>query len=87
MVAKQKLLSICSKHFVDLKPTEENPNPTLHLGYEKVPFFKKRKLPADRSSINSKRAKKSWDHFSETINEPIDQPAASTMNESMNIAR
>eukprot|EP00112_Aurelia_sp_Birch-Aquarium-sp1_P013366 Seg2834.5 transcript_id=Seg2834.5/GoldUCD/mRNA.D3Y31 product="hypothetical protein" pseudo=true protein_id=Seg2834.5/GoldUCD/D3Y31 len=26
---------VCSKHFVDGKPTPENPMPTLNLGYEK----------------------------------------------------
>ena len=26
---------VCSKHFVDGHPTLENPNPTLHLGYER----------------------------------------------------
>lgn len=79
---------VCSNHFVDLKPTEENPYPALHLGYQKVPLVKKRKRPADRSSMNSTKAKKSASaHFSEstTTNESmlIKQPATSSMNESM----
>jgi len=29
-----KCSRICSKHFVDGRPSEENPNPTLNAGYE-----------------------------------------------------
>ena len=35
---------VCSKHFVDGKPTSENPMPTLNLGYEKPTKVPRRKL-------------------------------------------
>jgi hypothetical protein len=42
---------VCSKHFVDGKPTAENPNPTLALGYDSTSSSSKpkRKPPAARS--------------------------------------
>ena len=35
---------VCSKHFVDEIPTNENPFPTLNVGYEKPPVFNRREL-------------------------------------------
>ena len=35
---------VCSKHFVDGKPTSENPMPSLNLGYEKPTKVPRRKL-------------------------------------------
>ena len=35
---------VCSKHFVDRKPTSKNPMPTLNLGYEKPMKVPQRKL-------------------------------------------
>ena len=41
---------VCSLHFLDGCPTPENPDPTLHLGYQlSAPTTKKRK-PRDRTS-------------------------------------
>ncbi|CAL9686090.1 unnamed protein product [Knipowitschia caucasica] len=39
-----KRVYVCSYHFVDKKPTEENPFPELFLGYERPPQRKRRKL-------------------------------------------
>ncbi|XP_072027733.1 uncharacterized protein [Amphiura filiformis] len=33
----QRYHRVCSKHFVDGLPTDENPHPTLHLGYKRRP--------------------------------------------------
>ena len=41
-----KHLFVCSFHFVDKKPTVDNPYPTLFLGYEKQP--EKRRRPRIR---------------------------------------
>jgi hypothetical protein len=89
-----KNLRVCSKHFVDFKPTEGNPNPTLHLGYQNVPSIKTRKRPANRTCTSSTKAKKSLGaHLSEddtTNKSNFDQPATiltgtSSVNESMEI--
>ena len=40
----KKSLSVCSEHFASGKPTEDNPDPELNLGY-KTPLKPKRKLP------------------------------------------
>lgn len=32
-------VNVCSDHFVDGKPTKENPNPTENLGYEVINWF------------------------------------------------
>ncbi|XP_055032015.1 uncharacterized protein [Misgurnus anguillicaudatus] len=45
-----KTLYVCSFHFVDKKPTEENPHPTLWLGYERPPEKKRRVLKRIYSS-------------------------------------
>ncbi|XDV26614.1 hypothetical protein PO909_030270 [Leuciscus waleckii] len=45
-----KTLYVCSFHFVDKKPTEENPHPTLWLGYEKPPEKRRRVLKRIDSS-------------------------------------
>ncbi|RXN14135.1 transcriptional repressor p66-alpha isoform X1 [Labeo rohita] len=39
-----KNLYVCSFHFVDKRPTAENPYPTLWLGYYRPPEKKRRKL-------------------------------------------
>jgi hypothetical protein len=52
---------VCSKHFVDGKPTDENPDPTENLGYDfkaKQTTGGKRKAPLDRSAIPVKKAKR-----------------------------
>ncbi|XP_053183953.1 uncharacterized protein LOC128367339 [Scomber japonicus] len=45
-----KTLYVCSIHFVDKKPTEENPHPTLWLGYVKPPEKRRRILKRIDSS-------------------------------------
>ena len=35
---------VCSKHFVDGIPTNENPFPTMNMGYEKTPICSRHKL-------------------------------------------
>ncbi|KAJ8375535.1 hypothetical protein SKAU_G00061150, partial [Synaphobranchus kaupii] len=45
-----KTLYVCSFHFVDKKPTEENPHPTLLLGYERPPEKRRRVLTRIDSS-------------------------------------
>ena len=35
---------VCSEHFVDKRPTLENPNPVLNLGYEKPAKKPRREL-------------------------------------------
>uniref|UniRef100_A0A671KKW8 THAP-type domain-containing protein n=1 Tax=Sinocyclocheilus anshuiensis TaxID=1608454 RepID=A0A671KKW8_9TELE len=42
-----KTLYVCSFHFVEKKPTEDNPYPTLFLGYEKPPEKRRRLLRRD----------------------------------------
>ena len=44
MWSPKKQSRICSRHFVDNKPTEENPHPSLHLGYNSY-----------NSTVNSRR--------------------------------
>lgn len=47
---------VCSDHFVKAKPSEENPDPVLNMGYQ--PKLKsKRKAPTDRSGLPVKRSK------------------------------
>lgn len=53
----KKSLSVCSEHFASGKPTEDNPDPELNLGY-KTPLKPKRKLPAMRSDAPTKRPKR-----------------------------
>ena len=58
---------VCSAHFRDGKPTEENPDPTENLGYESTPKTgSKRKPPAERFElIAKKKARKSSEAFAE----------------------
>uniref|UniRef100_A0A8C6UA01 Uncharacterized protein n=1 Tax=Neogobius melanostomus TaxID=47308 RepID=A0A8C6UA01_9GOBI len=44
-------LKVCSFHFVDKKPTEEHPHPTLWLGYDKPPEKRRRVLRRFDSSV------------------------------------
>lgn len=46
-------LYVCSFHFVDKKPTAENPYPTLWLGYYRPPEKKRRKLQRKYTSTVS----------------------------------
>lgn len=47
-------LYVCSFHFVDKKPTAENPYPTLWLGYYRPPEKKRRKLQRkDTSTVST----------------------------------
>ena len=46
-----KTLYVCSFHFVDKKPTEEHPHPTLWLGYERPPEKRRRVLKRIDSSV------------------------------------
>lgn len=46
---------VCSEHFVSGKPTEEDPDPILKLGYE-AKITLKRKLPTKRSMLPVKRS-------------------------------
>lgn len=39
-----KTLFVCSFHFTDKKPTAENPNPTLWLGYHRSPEKRRRRV-------------------------------------------
>ncbi|XP_052447117.1 uncharacterized protein LOC127988404 [Carassius gibelio] len=48
-----KRLFVCSYHFIDKKPTEENPFPELWLGYERPPQQKRRKLDRNASDTQS----------------------------------
>ena len=53
---------VCSSHFVDMKPTEANPYPTLNLGPQNVNVRipKSRKRPAERNPCpNINKARKS----------------------------
>uniref|UniRef100_A0A667W8G4 THAP-type domain-containing protein n=1 Tax=Myripristis murdjan TaxID=586833 RepID=A0A667W8G4_9TELE len=47
-----KTLYVCSFHFIDKKPTEENPHPTLWLGYDRPPDKKRRVLRRIDSSVS-----------------------------------
>lgn len=63
---------VCSKHFVDGKPTDENPDPTENLGYDfkaKQTTGGKRKAPLDRSGIPVKKAKRPREQSSEASSE------------------
>ncbi|XP_020912997.1 uncharacterized protein LOC110250723 [Exaiptasia diaphana] len=74
----KKASRVCSEHFVDEKPTENNPDPILKLGYDfQVP--KKRKLPTERPLLSVKRPKHSSQESSAsesipTTVEPDDSP-------------
>ncbi|KAK0135787.1 hypothetical protein N1851_028351 [Merluccius polli] len=47
-----KCCYVCSFHFVDKAPTEENPNPTLYLGYEMPPERKRQRVVSvDNSEV------------------------------------
>ena len=46
-------LFVCSYHFIDKKPTEENPFPVLWLGYERPPQQKRRQLDRNTSDTQS----------------------------------
>ncbi|XP_039522096.1 uncharacterized protein LOC120475475 [Pimephales promelas] len=48
-----KRLFVCSYHFIDKKPTEENPFPELWLGYERPPQQKRRKRDRNTSDTQS----------------------------------
>ncbi|XP_026140785.1 zinc finger and BTB domain-containing protein 41-like isoform X1 [Carassius auratus] len=48
-----KRLFVCSYHFNDKKPTEENPFPELWLGYDRPPQQKRRKLDRNKSDTQS----------------------------------
>ncbi|XP_056096639.1 uncharacterized protein LOC130100300 [Rhinichthys klamathensis goyatoka] len=48
-----KRLFVCSYHFINKKPTEENPFPELFLGYERPPQQKRRKLDRNTSDTQS----------------------------------
>uniref|UniRef100_A0A672RAP9 THAP-type domain-containing protein n=1 Tax=Sinocyclocheilus grahami TaxID=75366 RepID=A0A672RAP9_SINGR len=48
-----KTLYVCSFHFVEKNPTEDNPYPTLFLGYEKPPEKRRRLLRRDDSSFST----------------------------------
>lgn len=52
----KKSSRVCSEHFVSGKPTEENPDPILNLGYEPK-LVPKRKGPSPRSGPPKKRKK------------------------------
>ena len=48
---------VCSDHFVDKKPTAENPYPTEKLGYSEADVNRKRKIKIPANSIRSTRKK------------------------------
>jgi len=52
----KKSSRVCSDHFVRGKPTNENPDPELNLGYKKI-LKPKRKFPAVRLEIPTKCSK------------------------------
>ena len=51
---------ICSKHFVDGRPTPENPYPTVDMGYTITPIKPKRKTPTPRKFIATKKPRPSF---------------------------
>lgn len=53
----KKSSRMCSDHFVSGKPTEDNPDPELNLGY-KTPLKPKKKLPPMMSHAPTKRPKR-----------------------------
>ena len=55
---------VCSAHFVSGKPTYENPDPVLKLGYQSpVSSLRRRKLPTERTPpLPLKRSRKSETH-------------------------
>ena len=55
---------VCSAHFVSGKPTDENPDPVLKLGYQStVSSLRRRKLPTERTPpLPLKRSRKSETH-------------------------
>lgn len=60
-----KTLYVCSFHFVDKKPTAENPYPTLWLGYYRPPEKKRRKRQRKETSTVS------TDEFGGTSSEAV----------------
>jgi hypothetical protein len=72
MVGKNKLWKpsdsnrVCSHHFIDGKPTTDNPDPTLHMGYE-VNEPRKRKLPTVRSVLQHKLSRTVQIFSTETV--------------------
>jgi hypothetical protein len=55
-----KYLMVCSVHFLDGKPTDQNPIPSVHLGYERTVTPGRRKLvraPLNVTVTNSKARK------------------------------
>ena len=58
---QKKLSKVCSAHFVSGKPTDDNPDQELNLGY-RTPVKPTRKLPSARSGEPTKRAKGFRDH-------------------------
>lgn len=69
---------ICSIHFVSCKPTAENPDPTLNIGYVQTTAPRKRKLPKERSSIPTKRSKNIEDTLN--FNDRTNPSTSSTVN-------
>ena len=55
---------VCSAHFLSGKPTDENPDPVLKLGYQSpVSSLRRRKLPPERAPpLPLKRSRKSVTH-------------------------
>ena len=55
---------VCSAHFVSGKPTDDNPDPVLKLGYQSpVSSLRRRKLPTERTPpLPLKRSRKSETH-------------------------
>ena len=70
---------ICSLHFADGKPTPENPNPTLNLGYDSArkalmfspPSGKRKRKAISTSTISSKKLVRDKDVDGNKINKSI----------------
>ena len=72
--------TVCSNHFVDAKPTPDNPHPTLYLKAREMagPSPRKRKLPAKRSSTELLTSTDIELPVSETVVEDAGKEAASS---------
>ena len=49
---------VCSKHFVETRPTKENPDPELHMGYEFKATTPRREIHRTCQPNSSKRFKR-----------------------------
>ena len=63
---------VCSKHFVDGKPTLQNPNPTLYLGYEKPAKKPRRTLIRETSNKFEDESLGRRNEFTESVEQEHD---------------